>query len=127
MKDNQFFRFLIVGLINTIFYFSLYSLLLFLSNDFRLSVFIATVIGIIFSYKTFGTYVFYNLGRLIIFKFFVFYGFLYIINITFIAIIDLTLENLYISGLISSFFIAILTYYVNKHFVFNKLKKEIYD
>lgn len=127
MKDNQFFRFLIVGLINTIFYFSFYSLLLFLSNNFRISVFIATVIGIIFSYKTFGTYVFNNLSRIILFKFFIFYGFLYIINITLIAIIDLTLQNLYMSGLISSFFIAILTYYINKRFVFNKLKKEIYD
>lgn len=125
MMDNQFVRFVIVGIVNTLFYFSIYSIFLFFTNNMRLSVLIATIIGILFSFRTLGVYVFNNENKSLIFKFFIVYGLLYIVNINFIIMIDIVTNNLYSAGFISSIFMAVLTFYVNKYLVFKKIKKEI--
>ena len=67
---EQFIRFLIIGTLNTAFAYGLYALFIFVGCHYALAVFLSTVIGICFSFKTLGTFVFDNPDNRLIFKFF---------------------------------------------------------
>ncbi len=121
---KQIINFLIIGSINTIFYYAIYSALIYIDIDYKLSVLIATMIGVFFSFKTFGKYVFNNSDKMLLYKFFLVYIILYISNILLISIMQSTLHNYYISGLIATVCCAVLSFILNKWYVFNKKKEE---
>jgi len=121
---KQIINFLIIGSINTIFYYAIYSALIYIDIDYKLSVLIATMIGVFFSFKTFGKYVFNNSDKMLLYKFFLVYIILYISNILLISIMQSKLHNYYISGLIATVCCAVLSFILNKWYVFNKKKEE---
>ena len=120
MKNKQFLRFLIVGILNTIIYYLLYSLFLYFKLDYRVAVICATVIGVLFNFKSFGNYVFYNNDNSIIYKFIGVYILLLLLNILFINIFNMFTDNYYKSGFFAIFPYAIISFYLNKEFVFKK-------
>ena len=118
MKNNQVFKFIITGVINTLFYFTLYSLFIFLDIEYKIAVFLATLIGIFFSFYMFGAFVFNNRNKRLIFKFILVYFFLYILNIEVIRIVNHVLHNYYYSGFFAMMIGAIVSFVLNKFFVF---------
>lgn len=120
MLKKQVIRFIIVGTINTAFYYTLFSLFIFLSIDYKFSVLFATIIGVIFSYFMFGKFVFAN-NRITNFSKFIFvYILLYFINIGLIFCFEIFVSNYYISGFLAMIICAILSYILNKKIVFTK-------
>lgn len=120
---SEAIRFLFIGIINTIFYYALFSILIYVKFDYKLAVLFATIIGVLFSFKTFSKYVFNNKNYKLIFRFLLSYSILYFVNI---YLIDMFIYlNEYIAGLIALIPITIFTYLLNKYFVFNK-KPELY-
>jgi len=120
MKNKQFIRFVLVGAINTGFYYIIYSGFIFFGIDYKLSVLLATIIGVVFSFKTFGKYVFNNSDKKLIFRFISVYLLLYFLNVLFITLFNIFLKNYYISGFIATIFCAIISFILNKYFVFKQ-------
>jgi putative flippase GtrA len=118
--DKQIVNFIKVGVINTVFYYLLYSVLIFLGLNYKIAVFLATIIGILFSFKTFGKFVFNNEDKNLVFKFILVYIILYFVNIGLIGIFKNYETDLYISGLFATLLCAALSFILNKWYVFKK-------
>ncbi len=120
MLKKQIVRFLIVGILNTVVYYILYSLFLYFKFDYRMAVAFATIIGVLFNFKSFGKYVFDNNDNSIIYKFIGVYIILFLTNILLINVFYILINNYYIAGFFAIFPYAIVSYYLNKEFVFKK-------
>ncbi len=114
----NFLRFLIIGLVNTVFGYSIYWLLLSSQFDYRLAALCSTIIGIIFNYKTIGKYVFNCAGKASIVNFFMVYCFLYLLNIFGIFLFLIIGLNQAVGGFLMIFPCAIIGFFLNKRFVF---------
>src|SRR5471030_2606365 len=88
--NYKFIRFILVGILNTVFGYSAFALFVFLGLHYTAAVFFATILGILFNFKTFGKLVFKNpytdFNYNLIFKFFMGYVILYFINIILIKL-----------------------------------------
>ena len=80
VKKNQFIRFIFIGLINTIFGYSVFYFLLKVSSNLFFSTFLAQLLGILFNYKTIGLHVFNYKDNNFIIKFLYVYAFTFLLN-----------------------------------------------
>ena len=118
---EQFIRFAIIGTINTAFAYILYVLFIFVDMHYTLAVLLSTIIGICFSFKTLGSWVFDNPDNRLIFKFFVVYIGCYFLNISIIGFFNRYIwNNLYVAGLISTLLVALVSFSLNRAIVFKK-------
>jgi putative flippase GtrA len=116
--DYIFIKFILVGILNTIFGYSLFAILLYTGLHYTLAVILSTIIGILFNFKTIGILVFKNKNNKLIFKFFAVYATTCSIGIIILRIAELLEQNLYFSGIISTGICAIISYLLNKKWVF---------
>ena len=117
----QVSRFFIIGCINTAFVYGLYSSFIFCNLHYTLAVLFSTLIGICFSFKTFGTMVFANDDKACFGRFVAVYAVCYFINVGLLRFLSIyLLPNLYIAGLVSSLFVACISFVVNREWVFKK-------
>jgi putative flippase GtrA len=54
IKKHNFARFLLVGVLNTIFGYFLYGTLILIGLDYKLAVLLATILGVLFNFQTTG-------------------------------------------------------------------------
>ena len=120
---NVFIKFIGVGIINTIFYYLLYSIFIFFTHNYVLAVIGANIIGILFSFKTFGKYVFKNEDNKLLFKFLLVYGWNIILNIILIKIFNVFIQNLYVSGLFATMIVALNSFFLNKIYVYQRVNQ----
>ena len=117
---SSFVRFLIVGTFNTIAYYFIYALLIFFNFNYVFAVTVATVITMFVSFKTFGKYVFENNNKRLIIKF----SMLTLANYSLTVILIGTLKTQgldeYQSGVISVTIVSIVSFVVNRYFIFSK-------
>lgn len=118
MIQNRFLRFLVVGGINTLFGYSVYALLLFLQFHYSLAAVVATILGILFNFKTTGRIVFNSRDNRLLFKFIGVYAVVCLVNILALKVFDVFQVDLYLAGFIMIFPMAILGFFLNKMFVF---------
>ena len=116
--DYIFLKFILVGILNTIFGYSVFALLLYLGIHYTLAVILSTIIGIFFNFKTIGKLVFKNNNNKLIFKFVTVYAITCTIGIIILRIAEILGQNLYLSGIISTGICAIISYLLNKKWVF---------
>lgn len=121
----RFVRFLFVGGINTLFGYSVFSAFILLHIHYALASLISTIIGVLFNFFTTGRIVFKNNNPKLILKFFGVYGTIYLINLMFLRIFDTYHVNMLIAGAILVFPVAILSYFLNKAFVFRVKNDQI--
>lgn len=112
--------FLIVGLINTLFSYIIYSIFLYAGLDYKLSVLLSTILGVFFSFRTLGTFVFHNNDKKLIYRFIVLYSLIYFLNITLIKFFYNLVYNYYLAGGFAIVICAIVSFIFNKYFVFKK-------
>jgi putative flippase GtrA len=124
MCINQIKSFILIGIINTMFYYSLYILMLYLGASYFISAFFATACGIVLSYILFGKFVFYHRSFKSSIKFILVYFILYILNITLIAFFYNYVHNYYLGGLLATICCAVISFLFNKFFVFTKEKEK---
>ena len=123
--SEQFVLFLVMGGINTLFYYGLYSLLLYIGVFYAASVVIATVCGVLFNFQTFGRVVFKNFQARLLGRFVCVYAVLCLTNITGLKLLErIGLENKYIAGAVLTLPVALLGYFLNRTFVFSREKTE---
>jgi len=117
-RHRQFILFLAIGVLNAIFGYSVFSLLIFCGLHYTWAAFFGTCLGIIFNFKTIGGIVFKNHNYKLFFKFLCVYGFLYIVNIALIRFMLFFVSSVYIAGAIAVIICAMISYLLNKHLVF---------
>jgi len=117
IKD-EFLRFIIVGILNTIFGYLIYALFIYFGFHYVWASLFATIIGISFNFQTIGRLVFRNHNHKLIFRFVLVYIIVFLSGIVFIWIFkSFGLDN-YVSGLIALVPNAIISFLLNKFYVY---------
>ena len=116
--DWLFVKFIFVGVLNTAFGYLAYALLLFLGLHYTLAVVLSTIAGVLFNFKTTGTIVFKNNNNKLIFKFVAVYAITTTLGIIILRMAELAGINLYLAGLVSTGICAIISFLLNKNWVF---------
>lgn len=124
MLKKQLIRFLIVGIINTIFGYTLFAILIYIGLHYSLAVLIGTIVGILFNFKTTGKFVFDSHDNKLIFHFVGVYVIIYFLNVFGLWFLQkLGFDNMYFAGAIMIAPAAAVSFFLNRTFVFNKRSK----
>jgi putative flippase GtrA len=118
--DQPFFRFLVVGGINTIFGYGLFAFFIYLNLHYSIASLLSTIIGVLFNFKTTGKLVFKSSDNRLIVRFFAVYGMVYVLNVLFLKGFKWFGLNLYIAGAVLVLPLAVVSFLLNKWFVFKK-------
>lgn len=123
MLKKQIISFILVGILNTAFGYSLFALFIFFNMHYSLAVFLSTVLGVLFNFKTIGKLVFGSHDNSLIFRFVTVYVLLYFINISCLWFFKINgFENMYVNGFILLVPLALVSFVLNKKFVFKGTK-----
>lgn len=120
MLKKQIISFILIGIVNTIFGYTVYAIFLSIGFNYILSTLLATLLGILFNFKTIGKYVFDSHNNRLIFKFFSVYVIIYFVNILIIKTLKTYGYNDYIAGAFALPVSALLSFILNKYYVFKK-------
>jgi putative flippase GtrA len=123
IKKNQFIKFIFIGLINTIFGYSVFYFLLKASSNLFLSSLLAHLLGILFNFKSIGLHVFHHKDNRLIIKFFYVYAFTFLLNFSCILLLDNFFKfEYYMGAAIMTIPISLLSFFLNSVYVFNHRK-----
>ena len=111
-------RFLLVGSVNTAASYGLYALLVWLGVGFVAAHFTATLLGIAFSFRTLGRFVFGNTDQSRILRYVVVWLLLWLFNVGLIWLLTQVGANAYAAGAIALVPTVLLSYVVQKLVVF---------
>jgi putative flippase GtrA len=114
----QILRFFVVGGVNTAFGFAVYALFIVLGLPRELAVFLGLLCGILFNFKTYGTFVFRNRNNRLIFRFFAVYMSTYLLTIGLLKLFDLYGIGSLVAMAIIVLPVNILTFLLQRRFVF---------
>ena len=125
MLKKQIFNFILVGILNTIFGYTLYALFIYLGFDYILSVFFATILGVLFNFKTIGNFVFNSKNNNTLVKFILVYTIVFSVNVLTIKIFKSYEFNDYVAGFFGIIPASIISFILNKYYVFKGNKNEV--
>ena len=118
---RQLISFLLVGILNTAFGYGLFALFIYIGLYYPLAVLFSTILGVLFNFKTIGNLVFGSSDNRLIFKFVLVYVITYLLYIFFLWLFKrLGFENMYINGFVLVVPLAIISFILNKFFVFRR-------
>ncbi len=120
MVQKQFIKFLIVGGLNTLFGYTLFTVFIFLGLHYTVAVLLGTVLGVLFNFQTTGRWVFGSYDHSLMWKFFGVYGVMYFVNISGLYLLEKVIHNVYFSGAILILPLALLSFGLNKRYVFKR-------
>lgn len=112
-------RFLIAGLVNTLFGFAVYSVCIIAGMALWLALLMGMLSGTVFNFFTTGGYVFRELSLARFPRFVVCYLIVYGVNFLLIEIIASWLDSKILSQAIITFPLALLSYFLMERFVFS--------
>lgn len=116
----EFVRFVLVAILNTLFGYGVYSLLLFVGLHYSVAILCSTVLGVLFNFKTYGVLVFKNSSNKLIFRFVLVYCVVYLCNTGGIALLKSLGISEYIAGALMLVPVGLLGFVLNKIFVYSK-------
>jgi len=120
--NTQFFRFLVVGTINTGFSYGIYAFLLYIGVEYKVASLGSLILGIMFSFKTQGKYVFNNNNNKLFLRFLPCWIIIYFFNIFLIGQLIALNFDAYEAGAIALVPVTLFSYLVQKLIVFRKNK-----
>ena len=116
----MFFKYLLVGGVNTLFGYSVFAICLFFGFHYSLAVLAATILGVLFNFQSYGRLVFQNHSVSFLGRFIFVYTIIYFANILLLLLFERLVFNLYYSGALAIPFIAYLGFILNKRYVWKK-------
>lgn len=124
--SKQFIRFVFVAALNTAFglfinylFLFIFEHLLKLNHAYVVSNFLATIVSILFNFKTYGALVFKNKDNKLLFRFLIVTSFTYLLNIGGIALMEhLGSTNNYLNLTLMAIPVGLLNYFFNKYFTY---------
>lgn len=117
---TEFIRFVLVAMLNTLFGYGVYTLLVYCGMHFSLATLISTILGVLFNFKTYGILVFKNSSNKLIFRFVLVYCVVYLCNIGGIALLKTLGMSSYLAGAVMLVPVGLLGFILNKIFVYSK-------
>lgn len=128
----QFIRFVLVAMLNTAFgllinyvFLFIFEHILKLNYAYVVSNLLATIVSILFNFKTYGALVFKNKDNKLIFRFLMVTTFTYLLNIGGIALLEhLGSTNNYLNLTLMAIPVGLLNYVFNKIFTYAKETKK---
>ena len=118
--SEELYKYLVVGGINTVFGYSIFALSLFLGLHYSIAVLLATILGILFNFQTYGRIVFKSHSWRLIGRFVLAYTSLYLINLALLMLFDSFIVDLYLAGAIVMLFVSYLGFVLNKRYVWTR-------
>ena len=116
----SFIKFLFVAGINTLFGYLIFSLTVFLLKNVYVSVVVATIIAVLFNFKTYGALVFKSKDNSKVFRFIGVYLCTMMIQMMLLKALSLvSIANPYIAGGIIILPVSLLSFFLMRRFVFN--------
>ncbi len=116
----SYIKFLFVAGINTAFGYLIYALIVFFLKNAYLSVFIATIIAVLFNFKTYGTLVFKSKDNSKIVRFFGVYLCTMSVQMGLLkGLAVVGIPNPYIAGAMILLPVSLLSFFLMRTFVFN--------
>lgn len=116
--NKQLIKFLAVGGLNTLFGYAVFAVLISFGLHYAIAVFIGTILGVLFNFKTTGKLVFDSHDNRLIWKFFGVYGIIYLLNIIGLYCLKKMSVDIYVAGAILIIPMALVSFGLNKRFVF---------
>ena len=116
----EFIRFVLVAMLNTLFGYGVYTLLVYCGMHFSLATLISTILGVLFNFKTYGILVFKNSSNKLIFRFVLVYCVVYLCNIGGIALLKTLGISSYLAGAVMLVPVGLLGFILNKIFVYSQ-------
>ena len=117
--DEKFIKYLFVGVLNTLFSYTIYAIFIFVGIVANIALFLQYIIGVLWNFKTTGSLVFKNHNNKLIFKFIACYVFTFILNSVFLKLLIMH-PNPYISQALLVFPIALVSFVIMKFWVFRE-------
>lgn len=118
IRRSQFLRFLLVGGVNTVFGYSVFALLIFLGVYYPVALAVSTVAGVLFNFATTGRLVFKNRDNSLLTRFIIIYLPVYLVNVVALKLLSELGVNHYAAQAISALPVALLSFGLNRRFVF---------
>lgn len=118
LARNRIVRFVVVGIFNTALCYAVYAGLLLLGLGYAIANFLALVVGVLVGFPTQGAFVFGNRVGGRFFWFLVVWCIIYLFNISLIALLIGRGLDAYWAGAISLVPVAMLSYLLQRYFVF---------
>jgi len=82
----RFLRFLVIGGLNTIFGYGIFAVFILARIPYPIAAFFATVLSVLFNFKSYGTFVFGSHDNRLIFRFYFVYGVGYVVGVGLLAL-----------------------------------------
>jgi putative flippase GtrA len=119
-KYKRVIKFILVGVLNTAFGYSIFALLLKLGLHYAVATLAGTVVGVLFNFFTTGKLVFNSLSKKHLMRFISVYIFLYFLNILSLKILIMLGLSAYLAGLVLIPVMAFLSYFLQSRFTFKE-------
>ncbi|HMK89275.1 MAG TPA: GtrA family protein [Methylocystis sp.] len=117
---RPFARFLVVGVVNTLFGYGVFCLALWATQQPTLAVVISTVLGVLFNFRSTGVVVFGSRDPRLLLRFVFVYAFLMVCNILLLRLLALFGLPAALGQALLVLPLAVLSYLLNREFVFLK-------
>ena len=114
---GQFWRYLGVGAVNTLFGYTLYAMLVALGTEMFLAQIVATVIAVAFNYFTYNRHVFGGASPSKL-RFLLAYALNYLVGFVALALAAVFVRSPYLAGLLATFVAALINFVVLRRYVF---------
>lgn len=118
VEQRRFIKFLLVGVLNTLFGYAVFALFVYLGFHYSLASLLSTILGVLFNFRTTGRLVFNNRNNSLLWRFAMVYTVVYGCNVGLLRVMDGYSINMYVAGAVVVFPLALLSYFLNKRFVF---------
>lgn len=118
--ERRFYVFLVVGGLNTLFGYAMFSMLVWLALPYPLALLLAQVLGVLFNFRTTGRIVFANRDNRLLVKFFGVYALLYLVNLVLLKLLIALDLSVYFASALLILPMALLSFALNKKFVFTR-------
>jgi len=113
----EIFRYYQAAVVNTLFGVGMYSLFVFLGLNMFVAQIVSHVLGVVFNYFTYSRHVFRE-SRSNKAYFFLSYAANYVVSLGTLLVVSRFVHSPYIAGLIATFLVSIINYFVLKNIVF---------
>ena len=118
LLNRQFALFCAVGMLNTLFGYSVFAALVYAGVQRALALLLATCIGVVFNYFSTGRIVFGNRGAARLTRFVLCYAVVYLCNLGLMELGIALGANIYVAGAISTLLATVVAFVLNRQFVF---------
>ena len=120
MLSARFFRFLVVGGFNTAFSYGIYAFCIFIGLGYFLAATISFIVGMLFSFKTHGSYVFHSRSNRAFGPYVVSWLLLYLANVGMLGLLTGNGVDSYLAGAVLVVPMAVLSFLVLRFVVFRE-------